>query len=55
MSGSEGHIRMRYNQYQTSGFNQPIELYSVRDWQRARIWVGATLDSIGAGPPDAPP
>jgi predicted dehydrogenase len=33
-SGSEGHIRMRYNQYQTSGFNQPIELYSVRDWQR---------------------
>jgi predicted dehydrogenase len=33
-SGSAGHLRMRYNQYQTSGFNQPIELYSVRDWQR---------------------
>lgn len=34
ISGSEGQIRMRYHQYQTSGFNQPIELYSVRDWQR---------------------
>jgi predicted dehydrogenase len=33
-SGSEGHLRLRYNQYQTSGFNQPAELYSVRDWQR---------------------
>jgi predicted dehydrogenase len=33
-SGSAGHLRMRYNQYQTSGFNQPAELYSVRDWQR---------------------
>lgn len=33
-SGSAGHLRMRYHQYQTSGFNQPIELYSVRDWQR---------------------
>jgi predicted dehydrogenase len=33
-SGSEGHLRMRYNQYQTSGFNQPAELYSVRDWER---------------------
>jgi predicted dehydrogenase len=34
ISGSEGHLRMRYHQYQTSGFNQPAELYSVRDWQR---------------------
>lgn len=34
-SGSAGHLRMRYNQYQTSGFNQPIELYSVKDWQRS--------------------
>jgi predicted dehydrogenase len=34
ISGSAGQIRMRYNQYQTSGFNQPIELYSVRDWVR---------------------
>jgi predicted dehydrogenase len=33
-SGSEGHLRMRYNQYQTSGFNQPAELYSVRNWER---------------------
>jgi len=34
VSGGEGQIRMRYKQYQTSGFNQPVELYSVRDWQR---------------------
>lgn len=34
VSGSAGQIRMRYHQYQTSGFNQPIELYSVCDWQR---------------------
>ena len=33
-SGSEGHLRMRYKKYQTSGFNQPEELYSVRDWVR---------------------
>jgi len=34
VSGSNGQIRMRYKGYQTSGFNQPIELYSVKDWQR---------------------
>ena len=34
VSGSNGQIRMRYKEYQTSGFNQPIELYSVKDWQR---------------------
>lgn len=34
ISGSAGQIRMRYKEYQTSGFNQPIELYSVKDWQR---------------------
>jgi len=35
LTGSDGQIRMRYNEYQTSGFNQPIELYSVnKDWQR---------------------
>ena len=34
VSGSNGQIRMRYKDYQTSGFNQPIELYSVKDWQR---------------------
>lgn len=33
-SGSEGHLRMRYHQYQTSGFNRPAELYTVRDWER---------------------
>ena len=33
-SGSAGHLRMRYNQYQTSGFNRPAELYTVRDWER---------------------
>jgi predicted dehydrogenase len=34
VTGSEGHLRMRYNQYQTSGFNQAAELYSVRRWER---------------------
>lgn len=34
VSGTQGQIRMRYEKYQTSGFNQPAELYSVRDWQR---------------------
>jgi len=34
VSGSNGQIRMRYKDYQTSGFNQPIELYSVNNWQR---------------------
>lgn len=33
-SGSAGHMRLRYNDYQTSGFNQPTELYSVKNWQR---------------------
>lgn len=35
ISGAEGQIRMRYKQYQSGGFNQPIELYSIdSDWQR---------------------
>ena len=35
ISGGEGQIRLRYKQYQSGGFNQPIELYSVdSDWQR---------------------
>ena len=35
ISGSGGQIRMRYKQYQSGGFNQPIELYSVdSDWNR---------------------
>ncbi|MCY3864022.1 MAG: Gfo/Idh/MocA family oxidoreductase [Chloroflexi bacterium] len=35
ISGSDGQIRMRYKKYQSGGFNQPIELYSVdEDWNR---------------------
>ena len=34
VSGTHGQIRMRNQDYQTSGFNRPAELYSVRDWQR---------------------
>ncbi len=35
ISGSDGQIRMRYKQYQSGGFNQPIELYSVdSEWRR---------------------
>ena len=35
ISGAEGQIRMRYKQYQSGGFNQPIELYSVdSQWRR---------------------
>lgn len=33
-SGSSGQARLRYNQYQSGGFNQPIELYTVNDWKR---------------------
>ena len=36
ISGADGQIRMRYKQYQSGGFNQPIELYSVdSNWQRS--------------------
>ena len=36
ISGSDGQIRMRYKQYQSGGFNQPIELYSVdSSWRRS--------------------
>lgn len=34
LSGSEGYLRLRYQQGQTSGFNQASEIFSVRDWQR---------------------
>ena len=35
ISGGAGQMRMRYKQYHSGGFNQPIELYSVdEDWQR---------------------
>ncbi len=34
ISATDGQLRMRYNDYQTSGFNQPTELYTVRDWAR---------------------
>lgn len=36
ISGAEGQIRLRYKQYQSGGFNQPVELYSVdSDWRRS--------------------
>ena len=35
LSGSEGYLRMRYQQGQTSGFNQASEIFSVRGWQRS--------------------
>ncbi len=41
-SGSAGQLRMRYHQYQTSGFNRPAELYTVRDWER----VDHPLDNL---------
>lgn len=34
VSGTEGHLRMTNEKYQTSGFNRPAELYSVRNWER---------------------
>ena len=35
ISGSDGQIRLRYKQYQSGGFNQPVELYSVdSQWNR---------------------
>ena len=35
ITGSEGQIRMRYTDYQTSGFNQAAEIYSInKNWQR---------------------
>ncbi|RMF80206.1 MAG: gfo/Idh/MocA family oxidoreductase [Chloroflexi bacterium] len=35
ISGSDGHLRMRYHQYQSSGFNRPEELYTVdANWER---------------------
>ncbi|MCY4145368.1 MAG: Gfo/Idh/MocA family oxidoreductase [Chloroflexi bacterium] len=35
ISGADGHLRMRYKQHQSGGFNQPIELYSVDSaWNR---------------------
>lgn len=39
ISGSEGHLRLRNEKYQTSGFNQPAELYRVNDWQRRDIYL----------------
>ncbi len=36
ISGADGHIRLRYKQHQSGGFNQPIELYSVdSNWNRS--------------------
>jgi predicted dehydrogenase len=50
ISGSAGQICMRYKEYQTSGFNQPVELYSVKDWQRtdhALTNLATHMDNIG--------
>lgn len=45
LTGSDGQIRMRYKQYQTSGFNQVLDLYSVdTDWIRTDHAV-ANLDT----------
>ena len=36
ISGGDGQIRLRYKDYQSGGFNQPIELYSVdQRWRRS--------------------
>lgn len=36
ISGSDGQIRLRYKGYQSGGFNQPVELYSVDNgWNRS--------------------
>jgi predicted dehydrogenase len=50
VSGSAGQIRMRYKEYQTSGFNQVVELYTVKDWQRTDHAVPnlmTHMDNIG--------
>jgi predicted dehydrogenase len=41
-SGSQGQIRVRYEQYQVGGFNRPAEFYSVHNWER----TDHTLDSL---------
>ena len=47
ISGSDGQIRLRYKDYHTSGFNQPIELYSVdKNWRRHDHAI-ANLDEHG--------
>jgi predicted dehydrogenase len=44
LTGSDGQLRMRYLEYQTSGFNRPAELYTVNNqWQRQDY----TLDDLG--------
>ncbi|MDD9956476.1 MAG: Gfo/Idh/MocA family oxidoreductase [Anaerolineaceae bacterium] len=35
LSGSDGYLRMRYRDGQTSGFNQASEIFGVRDWARS--------------------
>lgn len=51
ITGSDGQIRMRYKDYQTSGFNQPVELYSINsEWQRtdhALTNLDTHMDNIG--------
>ena len=48
VSGSEGQIRMRYNQYQSGGFNQAVELYSIdSDWQRTDHAIANLEEHMG--------
>jgi predicted dehydrogenase len=51
VTGSDGHLRMRYKSYQTSGFNQPEELYVVdKNWQRTDYPLAnlpTHMDNIG--------
>lgn len=50
VSGSNGQLRMRYKEYQTSGFNQAVELYTVKDWQRTEHIIPNLpnhMDNIG--------
>ena len=47
ISGADGQIRMRYKQYQSGGFNQPIELFSVdKDWIRSDHAIANMEDHI---------
>ncbi len=47
-SGSEGQIRMRYKQYQSGGFNQAVELYSVdSDWNRSDHAIANLEEHMG--------
>ncbi|MDE2821445.1 MAG: Gfo/Idh/MocA family oxidoreductase [Chloroflexota bacterium] len=49
ISGSDGQIRLRYKQYQSGGFNQPVELYSVdKDWNRSDHAIANLENHLGS-------